>query len=288
MTEKAAGAGAEGEEVLDDGQGGSGAPSGGSPKGGSGKGSDEFVPVTQLKAALKNQRESHEREIGALRAEFQAFAAGGGGKGPQDTGPKRYDKAELKAAVAAERITQDQMEDLWEGQIRADAVAAATKAANNAVTQHATKESVDSEISKYTQLAPEVMEDGSEVRNAVHKEFQALVRAGMSGKAGAAETLVTQLAALKAVLGPLEKLEKSRNAQRSTDTHQESGGGGGEHRGGNKPKGDGVLTYDSLTSREKAHYDKLIGQGVYKDKAAVNAELKFANSRTRAKHGARA
>ncbi len=48
------------------------------------------------------------------------------------------------------------------------------------------------------------------------------------------------------------------------------------------------MTYDDLSPREKAHYDKLIARGIYKDKAAVNEELQFANATTRRKYGAMA
>src|SRR4051812_19471879 len=98
----AEGAGADGKP---DGQDGSGAPSG-EPKGSQdGKPDDgEFVPVSRFKAALADQaRRSQERED-ALRAEFEAFKAGSkSSKEPQDP-PKRYARAELKAAVAAGQV----------------------------------------------------------------------------------------------------------------------------------------------------------------------------------------
>jgi hypothetical protein len=279
------GAGADDQQQVD-GQDGSGAPSGGSPEGGSGKkGDEEFVPVSQLKAALKDQGERYQREIGGLRAEFDAFKAGvgtgGNARDDDSRQAKRYSKAELKAAVAAEQISQDQMDDIWERQIKAEAVAEATKAATDAVTRKATQESVDGDIARYSQLAPEILDEGSDERKRVREEFTYLVSKGQP------RNVATELLAIRAVLGPLDKLERARSARRSEEHHQDVGGGGGG--GERKPKGGAALTYDSLTPREKAHYDKNMGPGkLYADKAAVNEELKFANTRIRAKYGARA
>ena len=46
------------------------------------------------------------------------------------------------------------------------------------------------------------------------------------------------------------------------------------------------MTYDDLTPREKAYYDKGLAAGRYKDKKAINEELAYANPNVRRKYGA--
>jgi len=196
--------------------------------------------------------------------------------------PKQYTRADLNALVAAGQITQEQADAQMDHQTREGARADAKAVATETVTAAQRKERVDTEIARYKAVAPEILDDAHETRQRIKEEFQALVQLGDDPR-----ELATQLKAIRAVLGPVEKLERARNGKPAHESHRETGGGGGD-QGGKKKTGDGTLTYDSLSQREKDHYDRGIQSGLYKDKAAVNEELKFVKPHIRQKYGAMA
>jgi len=270
MTEKA-GAGAG----DDPGQAGIGAPAGGSPEGGS-ENDDKPITAKQLKAALESQRRHYEGQLAGQRSEFEAFKEGVGKSQPaKDEAPKRYTRQELKAAVDAGQISQEQSDDVWSRQLESDVTERATKAATDAVTQRSTKERIDFEVGSYKRLKPEIMENGSEVREKIREEFTYLV--GL----GSPKDQATELAAIRAVLGPLDKLEKAGSARRAAEHDQQGGSDtGGKPRGGSSKK-----LVDHLDARAKEHYEKGIKQGRYKDWTEVESELKFATPQRRAQMG---
>lgn len=270
----AQGAGAGGN----DGQPGNGAPGNGSPNG-DGEPNDglEEKFEKRIKAALENQKRHYETQLSNVRAVFDAFKAGSQRNEPEKKDPpKRYTRQELSAAVEARQITQDQADDIWATQVENDATERATRTALSAVEERQKKERVDSEISRYRELKPEIMERGSELRNQVVEEYKTLVAAGSP------EGVPTELAAIKAVLGPLSKLEKAAGARREADPDQQGGGSGNPPP---RKSGNGKLV-DTLSPREKEHYEKGIKNGRYKDWNEVEAELKYANPELRRKHGA--
>jgi len=262
----------------DDGQGGSGAPSGGSPEGGSESELDEKFEK-RIKAALASQRAHYESQLGNVRAEFEAYKAGAGSKEKADDTPKRFTWAQLKAAVDGGQITQEQANDTWAVQVRQEALEAASSAAHDIVDRKATKERIDGDIAEYTRLKPEIMDEGSEVRNRIKEEFKALVDMGMPGEAG--KNLSTQLAAIRAVLGPLDKLKNAASARRAQESEEQGGSGGGEP----KNKGAGKKLVDHLKGDAKEFYERGIKQGRYKDWSAVEAELKYASPKVRERLG---
>ena len=265
-------------EVGDDGEAGGGAAGGGSEESGHGKKPDDVVPKTQFIAALNNQTTKHTAEMAALRAEMEAKIAAATAK-PAAV-EKVYTRAELNALVEARTITQDQADSQMDLQISRNAEASAARVTTAIVTEAQTKERVDSEIARYTAVAPEILDEAHETRQKIKDAYGYLLSHGDKA------SVATQLKAIYSVLGPVDKLERSRGGKPAHESHREDGGGGGE---GRKPKGgaDG-LTYDGLDARTKAHYDRLLASGIYKDKAEINAELKFAKPSLRAKYGARA
>ena len=247
-----------------------GAPNGdGAPDGeNKDKSKDDFVPKTQFLAALKSANEKFEAMKVELETKLEAKKA--------EPAAKRYTRAELTAMVDDRQITQDQADAQLDYQAREDARAEAQRVATETVTAAQRKSYVDSEIGRYKVVAPEILDEASEARERIKEEYNFLV-----GTLGDPNSIETQLKAIRAVLGPVEKLERARNAKASHESHRETGGGGSEG-----PKGDGKLTYDNLSAREKAHYDKLIASGLYKDVKAVNEELAYVNPTTRRKYRA--
>lgn len=264
--------------VKDDGQAGDGAPAGGSPEGGSESELDERFEK-RIKAALANQRAHYETQLGSVRAEFEAFKEGVGGRAPP-AAPKAYTKAELKAAVEAGQVTQEQADDIWDRQREAQITERAESAALDVVARTATKERIDADIAAYRQLKPEIMESGSDLREKITAEFKYLVSVGHPGRGP--EAVPTQLAAIRAVLGPLDKLERAAAATRAQESEEQVGSGGAA-----RPAGGGTSKklVDHLQGDAKDWYERGIRQGRYKDWDAVEAELKFASPKTRARLG---
>lgn len=224
---------------------------------------DELVPASRLKAALENQARTHESQLGNLRAEFEAFKAGVS-KVPekQVEAPKRFTRAELSAAVKAEQITQEQADDIFAKQVTEDAKDGAVRAALEAVSGRTQQKEIDGDLAQYKRLEPGLRDRSSELFEKVRGEFQYL------RERGSPDNLATELAAIRAVLGPVDKLEKAKSAARAAEHHEESGGGG--EGSGKGPK----KVLDTLSAREKSHYQKLIDNGHHKDWAEVETLLK--------------
>ena len=261
------GAGADGN----DGQDGNGAPSGGSPEGGSDNDALDEKFEKRIKAALASQRQRYEEQIGQVRAEFDAYKAGAGSK-KQDDQPVRYTRAQLKSAVDAGQITQEQADDRWAAQVREETLEEAQRTALDVVDRQQKKGQIDSDLSAYKRLKPEIMEQGSETRTKIADEYNYLVSIGQP------KSVATELAAIRAVLGPLDKLERAANSRRAADPHQDGGSGGGDS---GKPKGgaggNGKKLVDHLKGDAKEFYERGIKAGRYKDWDGVEAELKYAS-----------
>lgn len=272
MAKDGAGAGQE------DGQDGSGAPSGESKDSKDDKSDDgEFVPVGRLKAALSAQERKHESAMDAMRAEFEAFKAGAQSGSPQQGQPKRYTRAELKAAVSAEQITQDQADDIWVKQAKEETRDEVLAAVRDDASRRTQQEQIDNDLTEYKRLAPEIKDKTSDKFEQISAEFQYLC------KRGSPNNLATELAAIRAVLGPLDKL-KTAKAERRAENHEEQSGGEGK---GDKQQKAGKKLVDTLSPREKKHYEGMIDKGHYKDWADVEKELGFARPEVRRRQGAR-
>ena len=252
-----------------DGTGG-GAPDGGSPEGGLDKkpNDGEYVPKTQFLAALHSANEKY----ASLEAKFNELQT----QAKQPDLPKRYTRQELNAAVEAGQVTQAAADEIWENQVYAEAEARARRVTLDTVTTASRKGRVDSEIAQYKRLAPEILDDAHETRQKIKEEFTALVELGDDPR-----ELTTQLKAIRAVLGPLEKLERARSGRFSADSHRETGGGGS---GGEKPKGSGKLV-DRLDAKAKEHYGDQIKKGLYKDWGEVEKTLTYASPSVRQRLG---
>jgi hypothetical protein len=263
----------EGAGADQDGQDRSGALSGGSSEDGS-ENDDKPITARQLKAALASQKQRLEEQLAAKDRELQAFKEGLGNREPAKDQPKVYTRAELKALVENGQITQEQADDRWDRQREVQLRESARKEALDAVTGHATKERIDSDIAAYVRLRPEIKEAGSELREQIREEFKYLTSIGKPADTS------TELAAIRAVLGPISKLEKAASAERSQESHQESGGGGSRPKGGA-----GKTLAEKLNPRYREHYEKGIQQGRYKDWKDVESELKYMTPKRRQEMG---
>lgn len=250
--------------------GGGGAPAGGSPEGGQGKGSDDEKQKFEqrIRAALAEQKRT-------LQAEFDAKLAEAT-KQRQDP-PKRYTKAQLNAAVQAGEISQEQADQQWELQVHQEAEGRAERVAREVVSAERSKEVIDSEIARYQGVAPEIMDDSHETRQKIQAEYSYQLRT-LGQPKGAA----TQLAAIRAVLGPIDNLERARSGRFKAEHHEETGGGGG---GGSREQRKTGKLVDQLNADSKKHYERQIERGLYLNWDAVEAELKFASPGVRQRLG---
>jgi hypothetical protein len=254
---------------------GSGAPEGGSPEGGS-ENDDKPITAKQLKAILASQKAKFTEQLDAKDRELQAFKEGVGKRDEPKDQPKVYTKTELKAGVDAGQITQEQADDIWDRQRETQIRESARREALDAVTEHATKERIDADLKSYKRLKPEILDKSSETRQQIEEEFKALRSSGLPND------LRTELAAIRAVVGPLNKLEQAAKATRAPES-EEQGGGSGD---GGKPKpGAGKKLVDHLKGDAKEYYERGIKQGRYKDWDAVEAELKYARPSVRQRLG---
>jgi len=265
-------------------QSGDGATGGDQSKDGSGK----FVPPSDgswIPKVRHDEAVNAERgRVARLEAELAALRLAQQRQPEKDEEPaKRYTKAELNAAVSSQTITADQADEIWAKQIREDAKREVKAEVLGIVEANLAQERVGTDLEEYKRLAPEIMEDGSETRQRVREEFDYLVSMGHAGKVEDPKTLQTQLLAIRAVLGPIDKLRTAKSARRDTESHEETGGAsaGGQRR-------QAKSAWDSLDKRQKDYYEAKIRDGMYKDKAAVEAELKFSRKPHSGRTSARA
>lgn len=191
---------------------------------------------------------------------------------------KVYSRAELDKAVQDGTITAAQANDILDTQHTRQAAEIARQAATEQFASLSRTDLVKRDMGEYEKLFPDVLVDGSKDRKRVEKQFEYLVSIGQP------DNEATELVALQMVYGPLEAARAARSARNARgESHEEIGGG---TPNGNTGDADGPKT--RLTARERAYYEKQIQQGLYKDWAAVDAEMKFANDRIRKNAAARA
>jgi len=125
---------------------------------------------------------------------------------------------------------------------------------------------ISTEIAAYEEAVPALQDTSSETYQRVAQEYHYQVNT-LGQPPGAGTTAM----AARSVLGPLSSL-RARIPELNPGTHNETGGGesGGQAAGDSSP----APTWDKLTARQKAHYDKAISGGAYADRAAVLEELK--------------
>lgn len=240
--------------------------------GGKASGGEDVVPKTQFIAAINNvsaKLTQIEAENRALKEQLERAA------NPPRKPPTRE---ELDSLIASGDLTRAMADKIMEDSL----LDRATTAAAERLAAHAQEQSianrVESQLAGYAKLKPEAWVEGSPERARVAKEFQALVELGHPASRS------TEAAALRAAFGDLETLQASSTSRRGpADTHSETGGGDppGDNAGGadGPPKG--------ISSDQRKHYERLIGQGMYPGGwKQVAEELKFSTPRRKA--GARA
>jgi len=235
---------------------------------------EETIPRSRLVAALKDQETRLTAQITALTAEVAKS------KEKPVEKPREVSRAELLAAVDDGKMSLAQADQVWEKQITERAIERATAAASEVVNQRDARRRIDEDLRRYKEAVPAAWREGTDERARVAEEYRHLLSIGMP------EATETELAALRAVYGPIEKIQKGRSkSERSVEAEEQSGGGGEE--GGSKKSGSNYAMVKTLSARQREHYEGQIKAGRYAGWAAVEEELKYANKDVLRRNGAR-
>lgn len=182
----------------------------------------------------------------------------------QTNEPQEYSLTELDNAVANGAITQQQRDQMFAAQVERKAVKTATEAATQAVESHTQENNLDTQLQQYAAIAPDLMKDGSPLRARVASEFEFLVSQGLP------RNLTTELAAARAVMGPVERARQSVGRRRDADAYADSSNS--RLSPAERRQED---AFSKLEPGKRAHYEKLINMGMYASKGAVIAELNW-------------
>lgn len=242
-----------------------------------GKGSDgaadqskvATVPLSVLEATRADLR-------GQLaRAQLENDRLKAGQQKPTETAEKPatiYTRTQLRALVNEGKITEDQMDATLEQQLEAKLNKKVESTAIETAKETRASTEIGAQLNAYTAAHPDIIVEGSDLRNKVIEEFNYLVSLGDP------ENKTTELKAVRAAIGPLTP--KGRRKQ--PEAHEETGGSGDDARGsGNADTG----WAKGLSPAQKKHYQKQIDRNFYNgptDKRLV-AEVKIARER-RAAH----
>lgn len=182
----------------------------------------------------------------------------------QDT--REYSVTELDSYVAQGQITQAQRDQIFASQIERRAAAQAQQVATQIIETTTRENSLDGELQQYAQVSRELTQEGSPLRQRVASEFEYLVARG------APRDLSTELAAVRAVMGPLERARqyaqgRVRGAEMGRDSF------GGRPMSPKERREDDA--WNRLSVTQKQFYERQINNGLYPDKTAVLKEVNW-------------
>ena len=216
--------------------------------------------------AEREKRQSRDLQLAEVNGRLQGLSESGQPRKTEDE-PK-ITRAQLRAKVEANEMTEAEAEQIWENQFERRLGQHIDTTVNNAIGEAQAVNTVSTQIDAYSEAVPEVMTEGSNARQRVQEEYNFLT------STGAPDGLPTQLQALRAAFGPINALKKIKG-ERPDTSHQDVGSGSGpgeENETGKRADG----TPKGLTARQRTYYTGRVGPGkYYPDWGAVAAELKF-------------
>ena len=239
-------------------------------------GDKQTVPVDGYRR-MRQRAQAAEDENADLRvqvAELRGRIDGMGSSGApgKDAEPKRYTRAQLRAAVEEGKITEAEMDTVIQRQMEGDITDKLTKKFDDDRKADAVTQAADILMRRYKAAVPDLLDKTTDTFGRVKKEFQSLLALGYDS-----HDLRTELLAVKAALGDIDALEK-KPKERERETHQETGGRDAEapdvdRRTDGIPKG--------LSGPQRQHYQRLIDNGMYSgwDDPRLTNEMKFVKKR---------
>ena len=110
--------------------------------------SEDFVPVSQMKAALRNQGDKHEAAMDELKTRLSKVE-----KPSEDE--KTYTRSDLTQLVNDNHISQEQADLRWDQQLDAKFDAKAIQVAKEVVQDAQRNQSVEQDIARNSALEPD-------------------------------------------------------------------------------------------------------------------------------------
>ena len=177
---------------------------------------------------------------------------------------------ELEKGIEAGQLTRAQANDYRDGVIEKRVTNTLEKKLLAATSDQSRTQSLSSELTRYKTAIPNIVQLGTPERDKLESEFAwQLSTYGVTDPRALTATQRTslELAAIRAVFGPVEAVERKPTVTAKRETHQETSGDTGRSTG---------QTHDSLADLspdEKAFYAKMIKLGKYDGWDAVRKEV---------------
>lgn len=183
--------------------------------------------------------------------------------------PQYYTRSQLREMVNTGTITEDQMDEQLEIQLR-ESITANAEANTDAKLHKATVEGkVLGQIDSYMERNPKLKDKSSPVYQRVKKAFQELIELGDDGG-----STTTELKALKIALGSNSSV---RGKIKEPDTFEDTGGSRGEERSDESDSG----WSKGLNTGQREYYNTMLTKGLFKgsDDPSFKAEIKLARKK---------
>ena len=233
----------------------------------------QYVPIERLEEEIE-KRQTLETRLAELSGKLDGLTAATTAPKIEKQEPARFTRAQLREAVDQGKITQAESDAIWDDQQAKEGDAKLAHVADKIEKNLTEKAKIGGQIDRYKELIPDLGKKTSDSFKKVADEY-----AVMTGDLGMPKNEKTELAALRAVFGPIETLQAKATAKDTRpDTHRESLGRGGGQDDGQADK-DGAPR--DMPAKLKAHYQRMIDRGIYREgwnDPALKEELKHVRS----------
>ena len=245
---------------------------------------DGYIPKERFDEAtnkLQKKNEALSNDLANLQGQFSVFQQTQNAQSPSET-PVTYTRAQLRAYVDDEKLTQEEADEYWDAQTELAQdrkFAAFRQEVNSNTNDKLSTQSVSAKVDEYIKILPDLSDEGSDNRTKVKGEYDSLVKTLGRPKPGTDQELKLQLSALERSFGPTEKLkEKLKSSDEDHETMESLGGGEGSENESDKVPAKGALK--NLSAEQKTYYQKGIENGRYKDWDDVKSELEYTRKKT--------
>lgn len=218
--------------------------------------------------AERAKRHDLEKEVAELRGKVDGLSTK-----PAEA-KREFSRAELKRLVDDGKVSQEEADRTLDDQQDKRIERTVRKTVDSTIGQQTQAQRVKSEVDRYKTALPDIVNEGTEARAKAGAEYQYLTGLGHP------DSVVTELAALRAAFGPADRLVTGRVERETSQDVGSDAGPGSDNSEDGIPK--------TLTAREREFYKERVGPGkLYPDWKTVENELKFASPNLRKRMGAR-
>lgn len=229
---------------------------------------DGYIPKERYDKSIGNLKD----EISNLTEKVEAVST------PASKPDPTYTRSQLRQAVDAGTINEDQMDEIWANQVKKEAIAEARKETAAATSKSSVSDKHAATLASYREQIADLSDSSSDNREAAEAAYADLV--DIHGKPETAEDkLRLEVAACRTAFGPLDKLKGRVDSLKKSGKSgaQEVGGGDGDDAPASKVKG--------IPKNLVSYYEPLIARGMYKSWDEVRDELKHASPNVKKRQG---